>query len=532
MFRVNAIMVTWLVWNVLLVHVFCQGNKPSIVVTPYQATRYGTSTIVIQCTVSSSPVATSVGWKKVSLIDGTSQEIDSQHHYESYQMADSMVNPHLTITNIAFSHQADYICFATNEAGTGQSNYGRINVTIDIPSVTVTPEIQFPFEDTSKIIIKCYITSLPTASTVGWQRTSLDGYSTVTIVVANSNGKYHVDNSLEYPHLTINDISLADDAYYACFAINDAGKGISNRSRVDVLKSPLAVSVPVTEYSASIGSRVTLQCSITLGTATEVKWLKNNNIIMMTARLSEGNVKSPSLTINSVEQGDLGYYVCHATDGVRIVNSDDILLIPSDVRMRVEVPVTQYSPTLLSNVKLQCEVTGSATSVKWFKNNNLIVIANNPRYSGGNLNSPSLTIISVKEDDFGYYTCQVTNGVDILNADQIAVLPKGIPPVVSVPQQLSAPIIGQQFIIPCTTESTSSSLKEIQWIRIDFKGKIIDPIITSSQQPIKYQGSIVDNPSLVIHDYQSSDDGRYRCRAINNWGSSVSDAVLVTTESK
>lgn len=108
----------------------------------------------------------------------------------------------------------------------------------------------------------------------------------------------------------------------------------------------------------------------------------------------------------------------------------------------------------------------------------------------------------------------------------------GIPPIISVPQQLSAPIIGQQFIIPCSIESTSNSLNEIQWIHIDFKGNVIDPIIISSQQPVKYQGSSVNNPSLVIHDYQSSDDGRYMCRATNNWGSSVSGAVLVTTESK
>lgn len=72
-----------------------------------------------------------------------------------------------------------------------------------------------------------------------------------------------------------------------------------------------------------------MQSSITSGTATEVKWLKNNNIITTTARLSGGNVESPSLTINSVEQGDLGYYVCQATDGVGIVTSDDIFLIPS-----------------------------------------------------------------------------------------------------------------------------------------------------------------------------------------------------------
>lgn len=56
-------------------------------------------------------------------------------------------------------------------------------------------------------------------------------------MVALSNGKYHVDNSLVYPHLTINDILLADDAYYVCFATNVAGKGISNSARVNVIDS-------------------------------------------------------------------------------------------------------------------------------------------------------------------------------------------------------------------------------------------------------------------------------------------------------
>lgn len=121
---------------------------------------------------------------------------------------------------------------------------------------------------------------------------------------------------------------------------------------------------------------------------------------------------------------------------------------------------------------------------------------------------------------------------NIVDKKKVIINVAGIPPVTSVPQQLSAPITGQQFIVPCITESNSSSLNDIQWIHIDFTGKIIDPIIISSQQPVKYQGSSVNNPSLVIHDYQSSDDGRYMCRATNSWGSSVSDAVLVTTESK
>ncbi|XP_076077316.1 hemicentin-1-like [Mytilus galloprovincialis] len=532
-FSMNTTMTMWLALLVLLVPVFCRQTIPSIVATPYQSVPYGTSAIVIQCTVSSSPVATSVGWRRVSLIDSTTEYIYASNSNGKYHITDSMINPHLTINNIVFSDENNYVCFATNLAGTGHSNNGKLNVTSEIPSIIATPQKQFPVDGSPKIIIECNISSSPTATSVGWQRTSLDGFSTRAIVVAISNGKYQVDNSLAFPHLTINDVSLADDAYYACFGNNVAGKGISNSVRVDVIELPLAVSVPVTEYSVSVGSKVSLQCVITSGTAIEVTWLKNNIIITMTNRLSGGTVKSPTLVINSVEQGDLGYYVCSASDGVMTVNSDDIFLIPSDMRvpLGVKVPKTQYSPVLFTNVILQCEVRGSVTSVKWFKNNNVISIANSLRFSGSDPNSPSLTINSVTEDDFGYYTCQISDGVDILNADIITLLPTGIPPVVFVPRHLPVPIRGQQYIIPCTIDSSQIPLQDVQWIYINWDGITIDPINITSPLTVKYEGSSVDSPSLVINDYQSSDDGRYMCRATNAWGNDVSPAVLVTLES-
>lgn len=98
--------------------------------TPFLSPRHGTSGIVVQCTVKSSPVATSVGWRKVSLFDSTSEDIDASNKNGKYHIIDSMINPHLTINNIAFSDEANYVCFATNGAGTGQSNYARLtNVT-------------------------------------------------------------------------------------------------------------------------------------------------------------------------------------------------------------------------------------------------------------------------------------------------------------------------------------------------------------------------------------------------------------------
>lgn len=46
------------------------------------------------------------------------------------------------------------------------------------------------------------------------------------------------------------------------------------------------------------------------------------------SKLSGGNKSVPSLTIKSVQQTDMGYYVCQATDGKTTVNSFIIVLSP------------------------------------------------------------------------------------------------------------------------------------------------------------------------------------------------------------
>lgn len=111
--------------------------------------------------------------------------------------------------------------------------------------------------------------------------------------------------------------------------------------------------------------------------------------------------------------------------------------------------------------------------------------------------------------------------------EQLLLCVSGIAPIVDVAQKVSPPIIGQEFIISCTIDSTGSNLQKVQWIFKDLGGRTTDPIIISTTQPFKYIGSSVNNPSLTINDFQSSDVGSYMCRAINDWGSSVSSTTTV-----
>ena len=84
--------------------------------------------------------------------------------------------------------------------------------------------------------------------------------------------------------------------------------------------------------------------------------------------------------------------------------------------MTVTVPKSTYTVLIDNTVSLQCSVTGlpSATEVYWEKrgiNNNFIRVdpTSNNRYSGGNLNNPTLAISSSKFEDEGVYRCVGVN---------------------------------------------------------------------------------------------------------------------------
>jgi hypothetical protein len=64
----------------------------------------------------------------VSLNGQTSNNIDAVNSNGKYAIASSTTNPDLTINNINFSDDANYVCFATNIVGTRDSGNARVDV--------------------------------------------------------------------------------------------------------------------------------------------------------------------------------------------------------------------------------------------------------------------------------------------------------------------------------------------------------------------------------------------------------------------
>lgn len=79
--------------------------------------------ITLQCTVSSNGALQQVFWTKDINGDITVLEIGIRYH------GSSVINPSLTVSNVANADEGIYSCFASNSIGIGSSQPTILNVT-------------------------------------------------------------------------------------------------------------------------------------------------------------------------------------------------------------------------------------------------------------------------------------------------------------------------------------------------------------------------------------------------------------------
>ncbi|VDI03608.1 Hypothetical predicted protein [Mytilus galloprovincialis] len=207
-------------------------------INPIQSTAtYGDVLVQIQCFVTGIPVADTWYWTRKPLNGGPITTIGKGTDSADYIVDNSPTSPSLTILGITKVDEADYTCYATNAAGTSSSSSSRLYVNGDLLAISIEPESFTIVAGDSSYKILCIISGSPQATSWYWTKSSLDGNSISTIGQGTNNQKYTVDNSPNYPHLTIKDITENDEGDYECHATNAAGQSTSNR------KSRLLVTV-------------------------------------------------------------------------------------------------------------------------------------------------------------------------------------------------------------------------------------------------------------------------------------------------
>ncbi|XP_052061298.1 hemicentin-1-like isoform X3 [Mytilus californianus] len=515
------------------------GQLASITASPStQFANYGASSVTVQCSVSASPSATSVGWRKVSLDGQTSTAIDAQNSNNKYSIVNSLTAPHLTINNVDFNDDSNYVCFATNAVGTGTSNNARVDVIGSAPQVSI-PQSAYNVIYGNDATIPCTIVGAnPAHFRVTWYYTGSNNQPT-TINIGDPS--QYSGGTLNNPALTILNANNLDAGFYKCEAENQVDSAQSSNTQLNIIGGALTVTIPSSTYSVLLGNQISITCTVSGSpSATNVYWMKqqtgggsfSNLDISGNNRYSGGTLNSPTLVITSAQFSDEGNYRCHGVNAAGDSNS-----IVTNLDVTGNVPTVTLSTTLFpvlvgNDITIGCNVISNpgATNVYWrFENsgNQITTISansNTAKYGGSTTTSPSLVIKNVDFSDAGKYTCFATNSIGTGNSQEGTLQVSGQPPNVVVTLPNYSVDFGQQVTLGCTVTANPSHTS-VYWTR---NKNGITTNINVANSGGKYSGSTVGSPSLTITNSNLDDQASYICNAQNSVGLGSSSTTVLT----
>nr|XP_022324725.1 hemicentin-1-like isoform X27 [Crassostrea virginica] len=499
------------------------GSIPSVQIpSSSYSVAYG-SQIRLQCVVNSIPPATSIEWRK------TYQGVTTTINFgQSKYSGGTITDPSLRIFNADLSDEASYVCSATNIVGTGSSRDITLSVVVSLPTVQVGSSTYSGISGSSVTLVCSIISSNPSATSVKWEK-DVNGVRTdvTTLMASRISG-----GSVNQPSLTISSLTGSDSGTYYCSAANAVGTGASSATTLTVQNRPTII-LPAFTYNANFGQDVTLQCNVTsVSTLTQVTWRKYINgspnvlVVSGSAHYSGGNTIIPSLTIHTLSFSDSGNYDCSATNIAGTSTSSQMTLNVIGTVPSVNIQSTTYSVTYGGTVTLECVVNSSPfqTSVEWQRIANgvstTIDVTQEPRYSGGTVNSPSLIISGAVSGDAGVYVCSATNDAGKGVSGQTVLTVQGNVPSVSVSQTSYSIFVGSSVTMNCFV-SGNPAVSFVYW-------SVTRNGFTQTAQDARYSNGNVNNPSLTISNARQSDSGVFVCVAQNSAGTTNSSAISLT----
>ncbi|XP_052674345.1 hemicentin-1-like isoform X2 [Crassostrea angulata] len=491
------------------------GSIPSVQIPSSSYTVAYSSQIRLQCVVNSIPPATSIGWIKTQ--QGVTTTINvSLSKYSGGTISD----PSLRIYDADLSDEGSYVCSATNIVGTGTSQEMSLSVVVSLPTVQVGSSGYSGITGGTVLLVCSIISSNPSATSVIWEK-DVNGVPTdVTSLMASriSGG------TVTQPSLTISSLTAGDTGTYYCSAANSVGRGSRSSTTLTVQSRP-SIVLPAFTYNAQFGQNVILACNVTSATTLiNVVWRKysngvpNNLVVTGSSHYSGGSTFTPSLTILTLTFSDSGNYDCSATNVAGTTTSSQMTLNVIGTVPSVNIPQTSYSVTYGGTVTLGCVVNSNPfqNRVEWQRIANGVSTTLNvtaePRYSGGSINTPSLTITGAVSGDAGVYVCSATNDAGKGVSGQTVLSVQGNLPQVRIAQSQYSVLYGGSVYMECTVENAVPPVTAVRW----YKGTSVNHFnLSIDVRASKYSGGVLDNPSLNITNVVPSDEGFYSCNATN-----------------
>ncbi|XP_061186548.1 hemicentin-1-like [Saccostrea echinata] len=482
--------------------------------------------VILSVFVYANPDLLSLSWQRsyLSYYNYINLNTTSKDKYEGGAL-DSLS---LIIRNVSTEDYGYYRLNVSNADGTTLSSSIYLNVIVRLPIITTKQTSFFYIYSETNLTFEVNITSeLPLVS-VSWEKRSNYPYTYTLIDTTDSRFSGGLIND---PSLTFNSVRGVDAGYFRFNATNiDGTRSIMFYLSLNLHRPTISV---YWSYSVYTGENVTLQTSITSSLIiTNVTWERRNistllyEIIDFSSdnRYTGGDIISPSLTITDITVNDETYYRVSATNDYGTSTSSvfiDVVLRPPSISLE-----SNYSIYSGENLTLETIITSflPITKVTWERKNTStyvyehINILSDNRYIGGEILSPSLTIIRVDLTDEMYYRVAAVNNDGVTTRTvYVDVIPRL--PVISV-GETSITAKTRSSITLHINYTSGPEMRSVTWEKRSTTYPYAFHTVNITIND-RYNGGTIDRPNLEIAHAVFEDSGYYRCKIVNDDGMST-----------
>nr|XP_045719514.1 cell adhesion molecule DSCAM [Mirounga angustirostris] len=317
--------------------------------------------------------------------------------------------------------------------------------------------------------------------------------------------------------LLIENTRPSDSGSYVCEVSNRYGTAkVIGRLYV---KQPLKATISPRKVKSSVGSQVSLSCSVTGSEDQELSWYRNGEILNPGKNVRITGINHENLIMDHMVKSDGGAYQCFvrkdklsAQDFVQVVLEVPPFIQPFEFP-RFSIGQRVFIPCVVVSGDLPITIT-------WQKDGRPIPASLGVTIDNIDFTS-SLRISNLSLMHNGNYTCIARNeAAAVEHQSQLIVR---VPPKFVVQPRDQDGIYGKAVILNCSAEGYP--VPTIVW-------KFSKGAGVPQFQPIALNGRIqvLSNGSLLIKHVVEEDSGYYLCKVSNDVGADVSKSMYLTVK--
>ncbi|XP_009874122.1 PREDICTED: hemicentin-1-like, partial [Apaloderma vittatum] len=319
----------------------------------------------------------------------------------------------LIIASVTPSDNGEYICVATNEAGSTERKY---NLKVNVP-----PEIrdQEKVTNTSAVVqhpvsLFCEVSGNP-FPIISWYKEDIQVVESNTLQILH-NGKI----------LKLLKTATDDAGQYSCKAVNVAGSS-EKLFNLDILVPPSIIGADTPgETSVILNQEISLECRAKGFPFPDIHWFKDSKPLFLGDPNVELLDKNQVLHIKNTRRIDKGRYQCSVTNAAGKQVKEVKLIIHVPPSIKGGNTTTEVSALLNNVINLECEAKGiPAPTITWYKDGRPIISGPQALYLD---RGHFLQIPRAQVADSAQYTCRVTNAAGA--AEKIYDVDVYVPPVI------------------------------------------------------------------------------------------------------